>query len=800
MADTSNMNEVKKIEDAAKAADPSDGTTTSAAASADTVKVETEEAEVAAGVAPSKEDVTQAIKESGTLITAVESVAAMYAIPSSHIINDPSLNSIKVVRDNILVPSTNSKPTENGKAIVQAIGAVLDYISQRVDNKVNQFQNNNIAKAEAIESIKNNADPSKGKVISRHVDANGDEVLVYDSGLVDLANTKEAHAKVDELRAAGQIPNYEYDPEAINKKVDTDYFSDADDIGTDVDMNASSTPDTGSDSTSSVDVVKDSSLGDLNMGSSVPSTPTETNIGSVTEYATYIDAIAARGDTRHLGYELMQEAGFDFVKPVNMILESDDGKKKNASPYQVQHMKFDNSNLLKAIKFMNEARKEQKDTPNDKLDIEKFINSKNYLKAIDALNTQFNIRLNIRHWSKKGSSETNAYTTTWNDLKRKMTISKSKGFQLGGQPIDVFIINTAMTDDAPRDISLFGQHYIALLCHEIFHNIMAVIADSNAEFNATFTTTMTIAETLPTAKARRKLISNFVNTLDTFNGSKLNIVTRRLLVKQLVTLSAISRDDKAIDTFMKALKENPSSEDIDKMIRRLSSNVATARKSIYGSKPGYYITAGLFITVGLIAGVASGLWPLVILGFGAGAGVIGIGETNRRGKIETIESYKRGKLRDYEEHWCDMFAAMYNLPTTFFIGYGVNEISPSDMTIEQLKKWNNLEREALALRMGHYPTTLERCHSAVKYAKKTLDSGVQLDPSIKKYLEWIVETFSGTLELDIDTTYNKATFDPKTAEDLDLHIDHLINRGNIQVTESDFSWLNTLGENDTILD
>ena len=150
MADTSNMNEVKKIEDAAKAADPSDGTTASAAASADTVKVETEDAKVSAIVTPSKEDVTQAIKESGTLITAVESVAAMYAIPSSHIINDPSLNSIKVVRDNILVPSTNSKPTENGKAIVQAIGAVLDYISQRVDNKVNQFQNNNIAKAEAI--------------------------------------------------------------------------------------------------------------------------------------------------------------------------------------------------------------------------------------------------------------------------------------------------------------------------------------------------------------------------------------------------------------------------------------------------------------------------------------------------------------------------------------------------------------------------------------------------------------------------------------------------------------------------
>jgi hypothetical protein len=77
---------------------------------------------------------------------------------------------------------------------------------------------------------------------------------------------------------------------------------------------------------------------------------------------------------------------------------------------------------------------------------------------------------------------------------------------------------------------------------------------------------------------------------------------------------------------------------------------------------------------------------------------------------------------------------------------------------------------------------------------------VKLDPAIKKYLEWVVETFSGSLDINIDDEYTKSTFDPKTAEDLDRHIDALINRANIHVTESDLSWLNSFDINNDYLD
>ena len=94
--------------------------------------------------------------------------------------------------------------------------------------------------------------------------------------------------------------------------------------------------------------------------------------------------------------------------------------------------------------------------------------------------------------------------------------------------------------------------------------------------------------------------------------------------------------------------------------------------------------------------------------------------------------------------------------------------------------------------MIKYPTISERNQSAVKYAKKTLDSKVKLDPAIKKYLEWIVANYSKTLDMDIDEIYSKGTFDPKTAEDLDNHIEKLIGSANINVTESYQAWVDDL--------
>ena len=131
---------------------------------------------------------------------------------------------------------------------------------------------------------------------------------------------------------------------------------------------------------------------------------------------------------------------------------------------------------------------------------------------------------------------------------------------------------------------------------------------------------------------------------------------------------------------------------------------------------------------------------------------------------------------------------------TFFLVGNPRKGVANDYSVEILKRYDELEREARQLMMIKYPTMNERNQAAVKYAKKTLESKAKLDPEIKKYLEWIVSNYSKTLDMDIDEIYSKGTFDPKTAEDLDSHIEKLIGSANINVTESDLSWLSDIGD------
>lgn len=723
---------------------------------------------------PDKNEVAAAIEESSDMMTAMESVAAMYRIPSTNIVGDPTTDRLSIVKGHIVVPTTiQESPSAHGKEIIQSIGAVLDYIAQRADDKLNQFQADNIRDGYNKEKIADAIDPSKGAVASTDIDDNGDPIVVYKSGIVGMSNTKEAQDKVDAIRNAGGIPE---------PKIDDGYryFSDEDDISSGVDIPQGAGPET------------NVSISDASTGSD---TPTSMDVASkIGESSMLLNTLSHYNNTRHLGYDIMQEQGFDFVKPVDFFTESA-AKKKNARTVAtgIEHMKFDNTNLLKAIKLMNEARGEQTGG-RGKFSIEQLINSPKYQQAIDCLNDQFDMRLNVRFFKSK-EARNNAFTSIWyNEIKNHLTISKSKGFQLGGLPIDVFIVNTALDEDAPDDVSLFGQHAISILCHEIFHNIMAVLKAKESQFKASLAETMFIASALPSASNRRKLISNYVNTLDEFGGLKLNPVSKRALVKHLTYISAISRDEQAMNEYEKAIK-NKKIDGIDDQIKKMERRVRGLKIHTYG--PGRYIVPAIYAvaTFSWLAPTAgTAIFPFACMAFGSAVGALAGTAIVQAVEIDTINKMKKGTIKNYEEHWCDMFAAMYNLPVTFFLVGNPRTGASDNFTIETLKRYDALEREAMQLTMGKYPTINERNNAAVKYAKKTLDSKVKLDPAIKKYMEWIVANYSKTLDIDLDETYTKSTFDPKTAEDLDKHIEKLIGSANIQVTESDLSWLNDIGD------
>ena len=728
-------NSVNAVAAAANVSDSNIGSIAKDAAAYSGISVK-EEADIKLET-PNKDDVIDTINNSDKIVTAVESVAAMYCIPSSYIVEDPFTDRISVSKGHIVVPSNSTaKPSDNAKTIIQSIGAVLDYISQRVDDKLDQFQADNIRNGIRQEKLKDIMDPSKGNVVATQFDTNGDPVVVYDSGLADMENTKEAHETFDKMEnkptMGADTPDYSY------------FTKEEDDISGGEDVSANSISGT------EPETVTNDATTDIG--------------GEIKEEGYLLDAIGHRGNTRHLGYDIMQEQGFKFVKPCDFFVESATKKKNKqvVGSMGIEHMKFDNTKLLKAIKLLNDARKDQSGGKS-RINLETLINNPKYQEAIDCLNDQFNARLNIRFIKNKEIGNTE-FTTIYNDIKTHLTISKSKGFQLGGLPIDIFVTNTALDEDAPDDISLFGQHVISVFCHEIFHNIMAVLKSKEAQFTATLIETMTLARDIPSASNRRKLITNFVNMTDEFGDMKMNVITKRAIIKHLTYLSTISHDEQAVREYEKAIK-NKKVEGIDEQIKRMEKKIRKVKIHTYG--PTRYIipaimTVATFTWVSSTAG--TGLFPVACMAFGSAVGnLFGQGIVHAI-EIDTIKKFKNGTIKNYEEHWCDMFAACYNLPVTFFMVGNPRKGAANDYSVEILKRYDELEREARQLMMIKYPTISERNQAAVKYAKNTLASKAKLDPAIKKYLEWIVSNYSKTLDMDIDEIYSKGTFDPKTAE------------------------------------
>ena len=65
-----------------------------------------------------------------------------------------------------------------------------------------------------------------------------------------------------------------------------------------------------------------------------------------------------------------------------------------------------------------------------------------------------------------------------------------------------------------------------------------------------------------------------------------------------------------------------------------------------------------------------------------------------------------------------------------------------------------------------------------------LASGEKIDPAVKKYCEWIIANYSSLEDTNLSEVYASNIFDPKEAEDLDKHLQNIVDNNNITVTES----------------
>lgn len=722
--------------------------------------------------------VMEAVDNSDTLIHAFEAVGPMYGIQKTNLVPIGKGNGgIRVENDTIFVPDAPAK--NQTKPIIQAIGSVLDYISQRADDKLNAYQTDNI-KMGRLNTKMANCDPSKGKCIGIYDDDEGGEIKAYDTGLVDMPNTQAARNKVEELRANNTIPTF--DPGIEAKQAGDEYFNDEDDVTEGVSMEASS-------KTCCENKIEENNVAE-----------------KIQESAYHLNMISKYNNTTHLGYDMLRAHGFEFVKPIDSVVveaadvsgddSSSDNKKVKINSSDIQYLKFDNKGILDAVKYFNEARADQDNIKKGNIDLEKFINNPNYDKAIDALNKQFNCKINIRFLKNQNegiNDSTTAFTVRFKEYNKKLTISKSKGFQLGGLPIDIMIIGHYVETSAPNS-ELFGQYFVATILHEIFHNISAVMRENATETKMGLAMTMNLAACAKTAKEKRIIVTNYVDSLEERNGSKLfNRGVKRRLVKALTSLATVADNDKVQNEMRKSKtdKKNPD-EYIESLIKlyKDSTKAANKRQNAFKKKSsfGMFVSAAMFVA-SIIAPVGF-TGAAVLTSIGALSFMTSFGSLcfNNVALATLRTDYANDKK--YEEYYADLFAGMYKLPVVFFVGDKKHMFTANNFKSEKLDELARIEKTFHETIRSDYPSNLERNRAAVKLARNLL-TVEDLDEPMKKYCQWIVDNFSNLENTNIDKIYNKTTFDPKEADNLDKHLEDLINDNNVVLTESYVQWMDS---------
>jgi hypothetical protein len=365
----------------------------------------------------------------------------------------------------------------------------------------------------------------------------------------------------------------------------------------------------------------------------------------------------------------------------------------------------------------------------------------------------------------------------------------------------------------PKEASLFGQGFVAIIMHEIFHNIANVIREASLTSQIQLKLAIDGASKTKNAKVRRMIFEKYVNSIDP-KSDVISKIKKKQMVKtlcMLVSLQDNRKKLKELETKSKTMQKDPNKANdmVDLIVSAYKSELERMKKESPEMKK-YKVTKALFdasslmLSVALVACVMmifnAGSIPLAILGKinkftilgGLVFSVLGlfsnISYQNELKRVINIRNeYRSAKL--YEEYYCDLFAGMYQLPVVFFIGY-TNKHVPNDVDKKRLEELARIEKMYTDAIMDTHPSSTSRNITGLKIAKKLLESNdIKLDPEVKSYCKFIVDNFSKLDDPDIMKYYNSNLLDPKEADDLDKHLEMLINDNDITVTESFIQWM-----------
>ena len=468
-------------------------------------------------------------------------------------------------------------------------------------------------------------------------------------------------------------------------------------------------------------------------------------------------------------FDIFNEQSIIFVENAPVAVEG------------LSHLKFDNKHILNAIRLFNEAR-DQFSKDDAKVRVRKLIKTKEFKQGIKELEQQFQCKIIIS--GLLGMVTGSATIPTPITRFKKVTISKSKGFQLNGLPI---LIGIGSSEGEKLTLwsskETFGQSLTAVILHEIWHNISVVLRLKSSEIMAATSTIVNMPSKM-TGKQRRIMITNYVETLVRFMDVKMSKKKKKQLIKKLAVMTGVKLDKEALNK----LKGNSddfknvtlSANDIENYI--INASASHSESKLKDTQ------AILSSVLGIVGSVLS-LNPLNVL--------VAVGGLKTYIKNMTR---KYSNKPDYEEYNADLFAAMYQLPVSFkyvmknvrkeWAGKGNPSGTPNQLDKQDLEIRSKLRKIYQVAIYDVHPGNDERNYTAYKAAKNTLDSGIELDPEIRKYLEWIVSNFSSVDNLKLDEIYDDKLFNPQEVDMIDQHLNNMTKSKRVVVTEADISFIN----------
>ena len=481
--------------------------------------------------------------------------------------------------------------------------------------------------------------------------------------------------------------------------------------------------------------------------------------------------------------------------------------KPSGSP-ELNVFKFKNKHIIKAIRHFNEAFKtipiseemlekfkETKETQSHgKLDIVNvyhpemaydpdFINatSEHFMKAngpiekgFEELQKQFDCKFKIYTIQKYGTG-TIIEKFPKSDI-GKLSVSKEKGFQLGGLGISINLNIKQILGLIPSKPELFGQSFTAVLLHEIYHNIVHMMDTRNANLHNDIKNTVAGCANAKNRDSIVPKIKSFFNRfLKAFNIDKTQFNEQRALNRMYV-LSKIQGNvggmKKFQDDIKKSVDPTLNEEELDDYITYLQS-VSAVLNVTKTSK----MVATVCVILMAALGAAFGSTAVMV------AGIVGIAIMSLGMLMKKVLSLLGVNVHVREEYFCDLFAAMYKLPV--HLSSFNRQIKLNDINSGKVTKIRDLEHNIDKRTKDPHPLTFDREVTSYKVAKQLLESKQKMKPEIREYLKYIVELHEGIDKIDNpEDKRQKKKLDPESAKDLQKVLDDFVKKTGAPVTES----------------